>query len=268
MYSFSYSRPGTIDEAISIMADDEDAKLLAGGQTLIPTMKQRLAAPGRIVDLGNVKGLRGIHLQDGNLVIKAMTVHADVASSPVVRNVIPGLASLAGGIGDPAVRNRGTIGGSVANNDPAADYPSACLALGATIVTNLRRIHAEEFFVGMFETALEANEIILEFNFPVPRKSAYAKFPNPASRYALVGVFVADVGSEVHVAVTGAGMNGVFRAVELEAALTERFEPEALENVSVSPDDLVGDIHASAEYRAEMVRVMARRAVSAALASS
>jgi carbon-monoxide dehydrogenase medium subunit len=264
MYSFSYSSPGTVDEALTIIANDEDAKLLAGGQTLIPTMKQRLAAPGQIVDLGKVKGLRGIHQLEGYLAIKAMTIHAEVASSSTVGAAIPGLASLAKWIGDPAVRNRGTIGGSVANNDPAADYPSACLALGAVIITNLRHIPADDFFVGMFETALQPTEIILEFNFPIPRKSAYIKLPNPASRYALVGVFVADVDSEIRVAVTGAGMNGVFRSFELEAALQDRFEPEALDNVSISPEELVGDIHASAQYRAEMIRVMAKRAVAAA----
>lgn len=264
MYSFSYFGPESVEEAGSLLTDNEDATLLAGGQTLIPTMKQRLAAPACLVDLSQVKELLGIRVQKEALIIKAMTVHSDVASSPAVRQLIPGLAALAAGIGDPAVRNRGTIGGSVANNDPAADYPAACLALGATVITNRRKIPADEFFVGMFETALEPAEIIVELIFPIPKRSAYAKLPNPASRYALVGVFVAEFPSNVRVAVTGAGADGVFRSTELEEALRTRFEPEVLETTSVLSDSLISDIHASAGYRAEMVRMMAKRAVISA----
>ena len=215
MYAFNYQRPKTVRQAAGLLAKaGGDGKLLAGGQTLLPTMKQRLASPAMLIDLNQVDGMGGIELKGRNLHIGAMTKHADVANSHIVKTAIPGLAALAEGIGDPAVRNRGTIGGSIANNDPAADYPAACLGLGATIVTNKRKIPADEFFTGMFDTALEDGEIITKVIFPVPQKAAYEKFPNPASRYAMVGVFVGKKGSDVRVAVTGAGANGVFRLPE------------------------------------------------------
>jgi carbon-monoxide dehydrogenase medium subunit len=228
-------------------------------------MKQRLASPAMLIDLNQVDGMSGIELKGRNLHIGAMTKHADVANSHVVKTTIPGLAALAEGIGDPAVRNRGTIGGSIANNDPAADYPAACLGLGATIVTNKRKMPADEFFSGMFETALEDGEIVTKVIFPVPQKAAYEKFPNPASRYAMVGVFVGKKGSDVRVAVTGAGANGVFRLPEFEAALKTRFNAKSLDGLTVPADGLNGDIHASPEYRAHLIGVMAKRAVNKAL---
>src|SRR6478672_2616939 len=227
MYAFAYHQPKTVRQAASLLAKNEDGKILAGGQTLLPTMKQRLAAPSALIDLGKVEGLSGIELRGRSLVIGATTKHAQVATSEIVRQAIPGLADMAGLIGDPAVRNRGTIGGSVANNDPAADYPAACLALGATIVTNTRKIPAEQFFTGLFETALEPGEVVVKVAFPIVSKAAYAKFRNPASRYAMVGVFVAKRGSDIRVAVTGAGANGVFRAAALEEALKKRFSPKS-----------------------------------------
>jgi carbon-monoxide dehydrogenase medium subunit len=266
MYAFTYASPKTVRQAASALAKSGEAKLLAGGQTLLPTMKQRLAAPSAIIDLCKVEGMSGIALKGRTVVIGAMTRHADVATSPVVQQAIPALAALAAVIGDPAVRNRGTLGGSIANNDPAADYPAAALALGATIVTNKRKVPADQFFTGMFDTALEPGEIVVKVVFPIPGKAAYAKFRNPASRYALVGVFVAKRGSEVRVTVTGAGANGVFRAAALEEALKKRFSPKSLEGVTVPATGLNGDIHASAEYRAHLIVVMAKRAVAAAIA--
>ncbi|MBV1707927.1 MAG: xanthine dehydrogenase family protein subunit M [Hyphomicrobiales bacterium] len=263
MYEFDYHRPGTLDAAVKL-AGEADAKILAGGHTLIPTLKQRLAAPKLLVDLHAVRELQGVHLKDGQLVIGAMTTHAHVADSALVKAHLPGLAALAAGIGDPHVRHRGTIGGSVANNDPAADYPSAVLALNATIITNKRSIKADDFFKGMFETALAEGEIITHFSFPAGIKSGYAKFPNPASRYALVGVYVAQHGSDARVAVTGAGANGVFRASTLEAALKGNFSAAALEGKSVPADGINSDMHADAAYRAHLIGVMARRAVAAA----
>lgn len=266
MYAFNYQRPKTVRQAAGLLAKaGGDGKLLAGGQTLLPTMKQRLASPAMLIDLNQVDGMGGIELKGRNLHIGAMTKHADVANSHIVKTAIPGLAALAEGIGDPAVRNRGTIGGSIANNDPAADYPAACLGLGATIVTNKRKIPADEFFTGMFETALEDGEIITKVIFPVPQKAAYEKFPNPASRYAMVGVFVGKKGSDVRVAVTGAGANGVFRLPEFEAALKTRFNAKSLDGLSVPADGLNGDIHASPDYRAHLIGVMAKRAVNKAL---
>lgn len=264
MYAFTYQRVDTPRKAVNAASKAEDAKFLAGGQTLLPTMKQRLASPGTIVDLAPVDAMRGIEVKGRNVIIGALTRHVDVHTSPEVREKIPALADLAGMIGDPAVRNKGTIGGSVANNDPAADYPSACLALNATIITNKRRIPADEYFQGLFETALEEGELITKISFPVPAKAAYMKFPNPASRYALVGVFVAKKGRDVRVAVTGAGENGVFRASEFEAALTAKFHAKALEGVNASAKGLITDIHADAEYRAHLIGVMARRAVNKA----
>ncbi|MBU3731859.1 MAG: xanthine dehydrogenase family protein subunit M [Beijerinckiaceae bacterium] len=266
MYAFNYQRPKTVRQAAGLLAKaGGDGKLLAGGQTLLPTMKQRLASPAMLIDLGQVEGMSGVELKGRNLHIGAMTKHADVASSHVVKTAIPALAALAEGIGDPAVRNRGTIGGSIANNDPAADYPAACIGLGATIVTNKRKIPADEFFTGMFETALEDGEIITKVIFPVPQKAAYEKFPNPASRYAMVGVFVGKKGSDTRVAVTGAGSNGVFRVPEFEAALKARFNAKSLDGLSVPASGLNGDIHASPDYRAHLIGVMAKRAVNKAL---
>ena len=266
MYAFNYQRPKTVRQAAGLLAKAAgDGKLLAGGQTLLPTMKQRLASPAMLIDLGLVEGMSGIELKGRNLHIGAMTKHADVATSHVVKTAIPALAALAEGIGDPAVRNRGTIGGSIANNDPSADYPAACLGLGATIVTNKRKIPADEFFTGMFETALEDGEIITKVIFPVPQKAAYEKFPNPASRYAMVGVFVGKKGSDTRVAVTGAGSNGVFRVSEFEAALKARFNAKSLDGLSVPASGLNGDIHASPDYRAHLIGVMAKRAVNKAL---
>lgn len=264
MYAFTYHRPATARQAAGLLAKKEDAKLLAGGHTLLPTMKQRLAAPANLIDLAQIEGLAGIEMKGRSLVIGAMTRHADVANSPLVQQSISALAALAGQIGDPMVRHMGTLGGSVANNDPNADYPAACLALAATIVTTKRKIDADAFFTGLFETALEADEIITKVSFPVPKKAAYQKFRNPASRYALVGVFVAKRPSEVRVAVTGAGSSGVFRVPAFEAALQKRFSPKSLEGIAVPADGMSSDIHGGAEYRAHLVGVMARRAVAAA----
>ena len=263
MYAFEYHRPQSLSGALADLANS-DAKPLAGGMTLLPTMKQRLASPSALVDLKNVPELTGISRDGDNLLIGAMTRHADVARSNVVQAAIPALAKLAGGIGDPHVRNMGTIGGSIANNDPSADYPAAALALGATIVTSKRRIAAQDFFKGLFETALDAGELVTQVSFPIPQKAAYMKFPNPASRYALVGVFVARTAGGVRVAVTGAGSNGVFRANAFEAALNANFSPAALDNVSAPADELNSDLHADADYRAHLIGVMAKRAVAAA----
>ncbi|KMO34551.1 FAD binding domain-containing protein [Methylobacterium aquaticum] len=263
MYAFAYHQPTSLKEAVSLLAG-EDAKLVAGGHTLIPTMKQRLAAPGTLIDLGKVPDLVGIERSPRSVTIGAMTTHGAVAESADVKEAIPALAELAALIGDPAVRHRGTIGGSVANNDPAADYPAACLALGATISTNKRKLAAEEYFTGLFETALEEGEIVTGVSFPIPHKAAYEKFRNPASRYALVGVFVAKRPSDIRVAVTGAGSNGVFRWTEAEEALGKRFAAKSLEGMSPSTDGLNSDIHADADYRAHLIGVMARRAVQKA----
>ncbi|HEV2546959.1 MAG TPA: xanthine dehydrogenase family protein subunit M [Stellaceae bacterium] len=263
MYNFDYQRPQSVADASKAIAGKDEAKLLAGGMTLIPTLKQRLAKPSDLVDLGRIAELKGIKRDGSAIVIGAMTRHADVASSDVVKSAIPALAQLAGGIGDPQVRNRGTIGGSLANNDPAADYPAAVLGLNATVITNKRRIAADDFFKGMFETALGQDEIITAVSFPVAEKAGYSKFPNPASRYAIVGVFVARSGGHVRVAVTGAGP-AVFHQKEMEAALTRSFTPDAVANVKQSASGLNSDIHASAEYRAHLVTVMAKRAVAAA----
>ena len=264
MYAFKYHRPSTARSAASLVTKYEDGKFLAGGQTLLPTMKQRLAQPGHIVDLQGCADLRGIVQKGRNIVIGAMTKHAEVADSDVVKKAIPALAELAGMIGDPHVRNRGTLGGSVANNDPAADYPAACLGLNATIVTNKRKIPADEFFTGMFETALAEGEVITKISFPIPTKAGYAKFRNPASRYALVGVFVSKKAKEVRVAVTGAGAKGVFRAKTIEGVLNAKFGAKSLDGVTVPATGINSDMHADAAYRAHLIGVMARRAVSAA----
>ncbi len=263
MYAFHYSRPNSLRGVNAALARSGEAKLLAGGQTLLPTMKQRLASPEAIVDLGAIADLAGIEKKGRMLVIGAMTRHADVAASPIIREAMPGLAAMAGGIGDPHVRNRGTIGGSIANNDPSADYPAALLALGASVVTNKRRIAAADFFQGLFSTALEEGEVITRVIFPIVPKFAYAKFRNPASRYAMVGVAVAKKEDAVRVAVTGAGADGVFRWEAAETVLSKRFSPEALEGLATpSPRDLNGDIHASSEYRSHLIGVMTRRAVA------
>lgn len=264
MYAFDYHRPTSLDEVASLLTGTEDAKIVAGGHTLLPTMKQRLAAPAALVDLARVPDLVGIACTPDAVTIGAMTTHGMVAESAEVAAAIPALAEMAQIIGDPAVRHRGTLGGSVANNDPAADYPAALLALGATVRTNTREIPAEDWFKGLFETALEEGEIVTAVSFPIPRRAAYQKFRNPASRYALVGVFVAERASDVRVAVTGAGSDGVFRWTEAEAALAHRFAPEALAGLAPSADGLNGDIHADAPYRAHLIGVMARRAVEAA----
>ncbi len=265
MYPFTYHRATSARQAATLLGKAEDAKLLAGGQTLLPTMKQRLASPANLIDLCGVAELRGIELKGKTLVIGAMTTHAEVAASPLVAEKLPGLAALAGCIGDPHVRHKGTIGGSVANNDPAADYPAALLALGATIVTTKRKIAADEFFQGMFATSLEEGEVVTKIILPLAARFAYAKFRNPASRYALVGVAVAKKGSGVRVTVTGAGENGVFRWAAAEAALGARFHGRALDGLAVAAKGLNSDIHASADYRAHLIGVMAKRAVGAAL---
>jgi len=264
MYNFTYHRASGLRQAQNLLGKLEDPKLLAGGMTLLPTMKMRLASPANLIDLDRVEGLDGIEVKGRSLVIGALARHADVANSATVGEAIPALAELAGMIGDPAVRHRGTLGGSVANNDPNADYPAACLALAATIVTTKRKIPADEFFKGLFETALEPDEIVTKVSFPIPKKAAYQKFRNPASRYALVGVFVAKRPSEIRVAVTGAGGSGVFRVTAFEEALKKRFSPKVLEGLSVPADGMSSDIHGSAEYRAHLIGVLARRAVAAA----
>jgi carbon-monoxide dehydrogenase medium subunit len=263
MYNFNYHQAKNVDDAAKLVTGAEEGKLMAGGMTLIPTLKMRLAKPSDVVDLGKIADLKGIKKDGNNIVIGAMTRHFDVANSDVVKSAIPGLAGLAAHIGDPAVRNRGTIGGSIANNDPAADYPSAVVALNATVITNKRKIAGDEFFKGMFETALQDGEIVTAVSFPIPEKSAYMKFPNPASRYAIVGVYVAKTGSNVRVAVTGAGPV-VFHQKDMEAALSKSFTPDAIKGIAQKQDGLNADIHASAEYRAHLVNVMARRAVTAA----
>jgi len=266
MHSFDYSRAATLAEASKTVAEAEDGRFLAGGQTLIPVLKQRLAAPSHIVDLERVPGLAGITVEGGTITIGAMTRHAAVAASPEIARLIPALSELAGGIGDPHVRNRGTIGGSLANNDPAADYPAAVLGLGATVVTDRREIAADDYFQGLFTTALETGEIITAVRFPVPERAGYVKFPHPASRYCLVGVMVSKSADAVRVAVTGAGQGGVFRMPDMEAALAANFTADALSDITVAEDDLMTDIHAGAAYRANLIAVLARRAASKATA--
>lgn len=263
MFPFSFKRAATVAEAADLFKGGDDPQYLAGGQTLIPTLKQRLAAPSDLIEVSRIESLKGISEDGGQIVIGAGVSHAEVAASELVRTRIPGLAGLAGEIGDPHVRHRGTLGGSVANNDPAADYPAAVLALGGEIRTANRAIAADDYFLGMFETALEEGELITSVAFKVPEASAYAKFPNPASRYAMVGVFVAKFADGVRVAVTGAGP-GVFRVPEMEAALAADFSENALQGISVPAEGLSSDLHGSADYRAHLVGVMARRAVAAA----
>jgi carbon-monoxide dehydrogenase medium subunit len=257
-------RAASVADAAALFAKTADAKYIAGGQTLIPTMKQRLAAPAALIDLSRIAELSFIRHDKGPLVIGAGTRHADVAASSHTRTLIPALAVLAGLIGDPAVRHKGTLGGSLANNDPAADYPAAILALDAAVKTTRRSIGADAFFTGLFQTALEDGELITEVAFPVPLRAGYVKFPNPASRYALVGVFVAQFPDAVRVAVTGAAPC-VFRVPEMEKVLWRNFTPDSVASVAVEPDGLNSDLFASAEYRAHLVTVMAKRAVAAAL---
>jgi len=265
MYEFNYHRATSVADAAAKLAAASDAKLLAGGQTLVAALKLRLASPSDVVDLRGLAELRGIRRDAGALSIGAMTTHAEVASSKEVLQSVPALASLASSIGDPMVRNMGTLGGSVANNDPAADYPAGVLGLGATIHTDKRKILADDFFTGMYETALQPGEIIVSISFPLPKRAGYAKFKNPASRYAIVGVFVAETASGVRVAVSGAGPCA-FRVAAMEKALAAKFAADAVANIRVPSKDLNTDIHASVEYRAHLVTVMAKRAVEQALA--
>ncbi|MDR1968796.1 MAG: FAD binding domain-containing protein [Burkholderiaceae bacterium] len=262
MYPFTFERPATLSSALALV--QAGGKPLAGGQTLLASMKLRLAAPEQLVDLAGIGELAGVRKEGNALVIGAMTRHADVAASKEAQAAIAALATLAGRIGDRQVRAMGTLGGSLANNDPAADYPAAALALNATIVTSGREITADDFFQGLFATALQEGELITAVRFPVPKRAAYMKFRQPASLFALIGVFVADTGNGVRVAVTGGG-NGVFRHAGLEAALSQTFAPEAAAAVKIDPSDLNGDLHGSAEYRANLISVMTQRAVAKAV---
>jgi len=262
MYEFSYHKSASVEDAVTAMQQAEDGKFVAGGQTMLPTMKHRLASPSDLIDLGGIADLVGISVSDDSVTIGAMTTHASVAASADVQSAIPALAQLAGHIGDPAVRNRGTIGGSIANNDPAADYPAAIIALGATVKTNKREISGDDFFTGMFETALEEDEIITSVSFPKADAAAYMKFENPASRYAIVGVFLAKTGGGVRIAVTGA-TPCAHHGMRLEEALNGNFSAEVIDGVEVPVEKMNADIHASAEYRAHLVKVMTKRAVAA-----
>ena len=261
MYSFSYVKAGSLKEVSDFLKSNPDARPLAGGMTLIPTLKARLAQPSHLIDIGGLQELMGIESKGGTLTIGAATKHVEVAKSAKVREVIPALAYLAEHIGDPAVRNCGTIGGSVANNDPAADYPAAVLALAATVTTDRRQIAADDFFQGMFTTALEPGELVVRIAFPVPKRAAYEKFAHPASGYAMTGVFVAETNNGVRVAVTGAGP-GVFRWSEAEAALAKNLSADAIAGLSVPPAGMNEDIHGTREYRANLVSVLTKRAVA------
>jgi len=265
MYATNYHRPATVEEAVTLFGKATDAKYLAGGHTLLPVMKQRLTAPSDVIDIARIPALIGIEASADTLTIKAATTYVDIVNSAEVKRTIPAIAELTSVVGDPAVRARGTIGGSVATNDPAADYPAAVLALNATIHTNKRAIAAEEFFKGLFATALDENEIITAISFPIPAKAGYAKMRNPASRFALTGVFVVQTKSgDVRVAATGASQNGVMRVPAIEAALKANWSAAALDGVSISDEGLMSDIHGSSDYRANLIKVMAQRAVAAA----
>jgi carbon-monoxide dehydrogenase medium subunit len=265
MYQTTYHRPSTIDEAAALFAKGTEAKYLAGGHTLIPVMKQRLASPSDVIDLASIKELVGIEASGDTLTIRAATPYFDIMQSADVKKSIPAIAYLTSVLGDPAVRHRGTIGGSIANNDPAADFPAALLALGATVKTNKRSIAAHDFFQGLFATALDDGEIITAVSFPIPTKAGYAKMRHPASRFALTGVFVAKTKSgDVRVAATGASSTGVMRVPAIEAALKTNWAAAALDNVKIPANGLLADIHGSADYRANLVKVMAQRAVTAA----
>jgi aerobic carbon-monoxide dehydrogenase medium subunit len=261
MYAFEYKKVSSLDEAQQAFDSADDGTFMAGGMTLVPTLKQRLAMPSDVIDLGGIDGLSGISVDGDTVTIGAMTCHADVAASEDVQKAIPALAHLASLIGDPQVRNRGTIGGSIANNDPAADYPGALVGLGATVHTTKKEIAADDFFTDLFETALEEGELVTKVTFPVPDAAAYRKFPNPASRYSVVGAFVAKTKDGIRVAITGAGPT-VFRVNEMEQALTSSFTVDAIANISVPADNLNGDLHATAEYRAHLIGVMAKRAIA------
>lgn len=263
MYPTKYHKPASVADAVAALGGADEGKVIAGGQTLLPTMKQHLAAPSDLVDIRGIDGMSGVTVDGDTLTVGAATTHAEVAGNSDVQTNIPALAKLASGIGDPAVRHMGTIGGSLANNDPAADYPSAVLALGATVVTSKREIAADDFFQGMFATALDDDEIITSVRFPKPSRAAYAKFRNPASLYAMAGVFVAETQGGPRVAVTGAGADGVFRHGGLEASLSSDPTGASMDTVEVSSDGMLSDIHGSAEYRANLVGVMAKRAVAA-----
>jgi carbon-monoxide dehydrogenase medium subunit len=265
MHAFQYHRPSSTKDAIALADAKSEGRYLAGGQSLVQAMKLRLTSPSDLIDLGTIKDLSGIKVSSGAVEVGAMTRHAEVAASSDVKKAIPSLAAMASMIGDRQVRHMGTIGGSLANSDPAADYPGAVLALNATVVTNKRKIAADQYFKGLYETALEPGELITSVSFQVPKRGAYMKFRNPASRFALVGVFVADFGSgNVRVGVTGAGPSA-FRQKEMEKALSSKFAPEAVASIKVKPDGLNNDLHASPEYRAHLISVMAKRAVEAAL---
>lgn len=261
MYDFAYHKPTTVADAVKILSADPDARPISGGQTLLPALKHRLNKPTAVVDLSGIAELKGIRREGDKLVIGALAKHGEVANSPEVQAAIPALAQMASTIGDTQVRNRGTIGGSVSNNDPAADYPAAVLGLDATVVTDKRRIAADDFFQGMFTTALEPGELLVAIEFPIPEKAGYAKMRNPASRYVMAGVFVARTRSGVRVVVNGAGP-GVFRQAEMEKALAANWSADAVAGIKQAPDELNGDIHGSAEYRAHLVTVMAKRAVA------
>ncbi len=263
MENFNYHRPANVKAAAAMMKKSKDAKFMAGGHTLLPTMKQGLAAPKDVIDLSGIKGFGGIKVAAGKVVIGAGTTHQEVATSSAIKKAIPALAQMAGKIGGVHVRHKGTIGGSIANNDPAADYPSACVGLGATIITSKRKIDADKFFTGMFATALKKDEIITAISFPVPKKASHQKFPNPASRYAMVGVFISQSAKGVRVGVTGAAPC-VFRAKDIEAALGKDFSAKAAAGVKMSAKGLLSDMHASAAYRAHLISVLAGRAVAAA----
>ena len=265
MYQTTYHRASSVDEAASLFAKGSDAKYLAGGHTLLPVMKQRLAGPSDVIDLGKIKELQGVELSGDTLTIKAATTYYDIMQNADVKKAIAAIAYLTSVLGDPAVRHRGTIGGSIANNDPAADFPAALVALGATVKTNKRSISADDFFKGLFTTALEDGEIITAVSFPVPQKAGYAKMRHPASRFALTAVFVAQTKSgEIRVAATGASQSGVMRVPAIEAALKANWSAAAIDNVNIPASGLLADIHGTAEYRANLVKVMAQRAVAAA----
>jgi carbon-monoxide dehydrogenase medium subunit len=261
MYDFDYHKPSSVADAVKLLAADPDARAISGGMTLLPALKLRLNKPTSVVDLSGIGELHGVKREGNTIVIGALTKHYEVATSAVVKAAIPALAAMAASIGDTQVRNRGTMGGSVANNDPSADYPAALMALGATIQTDRRKVAADDFFLGMFATALEVGELVTAIHIPVPEKAGYAKMKNPASRYSMAGVFVAKGSAGVRVAVNGAGNSGVFREAAMEKALAANWSADAVAGVKVDPANMNGDIHGSAEYRAHLVTVMAKRAV-------
>lgn len=263
MYETKYHRASSLEEARGLQSSGADAKFLSGGMTLIPAMKTRLAAPSDLIDLTRIEMLKGITVSGNEIRIGATTTHYEIATSAEINRLCPALSYMAQHIGDPAVRYRGTIGGSIANNDPAADYPAAMIAMGATILTSKRELAAEDFFTGLFETALEDDEMVTGVRFKVPEKAGYQKFRNPASRYAIVGVYVAKTDGAIKAAVCGAGDNGVFRSSEVEAALGGQLDASRLEGVSIPSDSLMSDMHATADYRANLIRVMAKRAIAA-----